>query len=93
MAKDLCEHCGTEADRTAKLDIAARCYGGFLCDPCLAGYQDVLHKDVSVAPREPIDRMFQEAAASGFAPLTEEQAEDFRQKLRGASAQIHGSKR
>jgi hypothetical protein len=45
------------------------------------------------APREPIDRMFQEAADAGFEPLTEEQAEDFREKMRGVSAAIHRNRR
>jgi hypothetical protein len=55
-----------------------------------------MHMDedpVREAPREPIDRMFREAADSGFEPLTKEQAEDFREKLRGASAAIHGGRR
>lgn len=45
---------------------------------------------VREAPREPIDRMFQEAADAGFKPVTEEQAEAMRQKLRGVSAAMHG---
>jgi len=48
---------------------------------------------VREAPREPIDRMFQEAAAAGFKPVTEDQAEAMRQKLRGVSAVIHGGRR
>ncbi len=48
---------------------------------------------VREAPREPIDRMFQEAVDAGFKPVTEEQAEAMRQKLRGMSAQIHGGRR
>jgi hypothetical protein len=45
---------------------------------------------VREAPAEPIDRMFREAAEAGFKPVTEEQAEAMRQKLRGVSAAIHG---
>jgi hypothetical protein len=37
--------------------------------------------------------MFQEAADAGFEPLTEEQAEDFREKMRGVSAAIHRNRR
>lgn len=65
MAKDLCEHCGIEAERTGKLDIAARCYGGFLCDPCLAGYEAIIHEGVPVAPKSAIDNLMRDAAAYG----------------------------
>ncbi len=44
---------------------------------------------VREAPAEPIDRMSREAAAAGFAPVTEEQAEAMRQKLRDVSAAMH----
>ena len=93
MAKDFCERCATATERTPKLDIAARAYGGFLCDECLTGYQAVIHKGIPEGPREPIDRMFAEAAAAGFKPLTDEQAEAMRQKLRGVSAAMHGGRR
>lgn len=51
--------------------------------------QDIVRE----APAEPIDRMFQEAAEAGFKPVTEEQAEAMRQKLRGVSAVLHGERR
>ena len=52
-----------------------------------------IENGVRMAPMEPIDRMFREAAAAGFEPVTDEQAEAMRQKLRGVSARIHGGRR
>jgi hypothetical protein len=48
---------------------------------------------VRIAPREPIDRMFAEAAATGFEPLTDGQAQAMREKLREASRAMHGGRR
>ncbi|MDA8178326.1 MAG: hypothetical protein M0T69_02130 [Deltaproteobacteria bacterium] len=54
---------------------------------------DMDEDPVREAPREPIDRMFQEAADAGFKPLTEEQAASFREKLKDFSAVLHSGRR
>ena len=57
------------------------------------GFRPHLDDGVREAPREPIDRMFEEAAAMGFKPVTAKQAEAMRQKLKGVSAEIHRRRR
>lgn len=87
---DYCLRCGREESRCI-------CEIEFVHGPAYGehrGSRPHMDEDpVREAPAEPIDRMFREAAEAGFEPVTEEQAEAMRQKLRGFSAQIHGGRR